>query len=182
MTARRSSSAPATTGRSWRPGSPPKVGPHRGRAIICDRGVAEANALAAESIAIERGIGHEEIAQTEALVACGGVQRDARPGVSPDRPRDGDRHGTRRGRARSTRPTTTCCWTPRGRPDSGLAQLLRFRGACATADSAAEREAATACLLNAEAELTKAAEALSGLLELAKVSAAAGRTATFEAN
>ena len=30
-------------------------------------GVAEANALAAESIAIERGIGTEEIAQTEAL-------------------------------------------------------------------------------------------------------------------
>jgi hypothetical protein len=30
---------------------------------------------------------------------------------------------------------------------TGLAQLLRFRGACATADSAAEREAATACLL-----------------------------------
>ena len=30
-------------------------------------GVAEANALAAESIAIERGIGTEEIAQSEAL-------------------------------------------------------------------------------------------------------------------
>jgi hypothetical protein len=43
---------------------------------------------------------------------------------------------------------------------TGLAQLLRFRGACATAQSAAEREAATACLLNAEAELTKAAEAV----------------------
>ncbi len=43
---------------------------------------------------------------------------------------------------------------------TGLAQLLRFRGACATADSAAEREAATACLLSAEAELTKAAQAV----------------------
>jgi hypothetical protein len=42
-----------------------------------------------------------------------------------------------------------------------LAQLLRFRGACATAKSPAEREAATACLLNADAELT-AAEAVSG--------------------
>jgi hypothetical protein len=30
-------------------------------------GVAEANALAAESIAIERGVGTEEIAQSEAL-------------------------------------------------------------------------------------------------------------------
>jgi len=60
--------------------------------------------------------------------------------------------------------------------------LLRFRGACATAESAAEREAATACLLNAEAELTKAAEAVSGLLELAKISAAAGRTGASDLN
>lgn len=65
---------------------------------------------------------------------------------------------------------------------TGLAQLLRFRGACATAESAAEREAATGCLLNADAELTKAAEAVSGLLELAKVSAAAGRTGSSDLN
>lgn len=65
---------------------------------------------------------------------------------------------------------------------TGLAQLLRFRGACATAESAAEREAATACLLSADAELTKAAEAVSGLLELANVSAAAGRTGASDLN
>jgi len=59
---------------------------------------------------------------------------------------------------------------------------LHFRGACATAQSAAAREAATACLLNAEAELTKAAEAVSGLLKLAKVSAAAGRTGASDLN
>jgi len=61
---------------------------------------------------------------------------------------------------------------------TGLAQLLRFRGACATAESAAAREAATGCLLNAEAELTKAARAVSGLLELSKISAAAGARAS----
>ena len=65
---------------------------------------------------------------------------------------------------------------------TGLAQLLRFRGACATAESGAEREAATACLLNAEVELTNAAAAVSGLLELAKVNAAAGRTGTSDLN
>ena len=65
---------------------------------------------------------------------------------------------------------------------TGLAQLLRFRGACTTADSAAERDAATACLLNAEAELTNAAQAVSGLLELAKISAAAGRTGASDLN
>jgi len=48
--------------------------------------------------------------------------------------------------------------------------------------STSEREAATACLLNAEAELTKAARAVSGLLELAKVSAAAGRTGEADLN
>ncbi len=65
---------------------------------------------------------------------------------------------------------------------TGLAQLLRFRGACATAESAAERDAATGCLLSAEAELTQAAEVVSGLLELAKVSAAAGRTGACDLN
>jgi hypothetical protein len=65
---------------------------------------------------------------------------------------------------------------------TGLAQLLRFRGACARAESAAEREAATVCLLSAEAELTKAVRAVSGLLELAKVSAAAGRTGEADLN
>ena len=65
---------------------------------------------------------------------------------------------------------------------TGLAQLLRFRGAAATAKSAAEREAATACLLNAAGELTNAAEAVSGLLELAKISAAAGRTGASDLN
>lgn len=48
--------------------------------------------------------------------------------------------------------------------------------------SAAEREGATACLLNAEAELATAAEAVSGLLRLAKVSAAAGRTGASDLN
>jgi hypothetical protein len=65
---------------------------------------------------------------------------------------------------------------------TGLAQLLRFRGDCATATSPAGQETATARLLNAESELTKAAEAVSGLLELAKVSAAAGRTGTADLN
>ncbi len=89
-----------------------------------NRAVFAGCATAAESIAIERGIGTEEIAQTEALA----VLLDAALQAA-----------------------------------TGLAQLLRFRGACATAQRAAEREAATACLLNAEAELTKAAEAVSVL-------------------
>lgn len=65
---------------------------------------------------------------------------------------------------------------------TGPAQLLGFRGDSATATTAADQEAATTRLLSAEAELTKAAEAVSGLLELAKVSAASGRTGTADLN
>jgi hypothetical protein len=129
-------------------------------------GVAEANALAAESIAIERGIGTEEIAQSEALA----LHSAAFNGMP-----DPVFHLTARAMAIVGLAAALQAAT-------GLAQLLRFRGACATADSAAEREAATACLLNAEAELTKAAKAVSGSLELAKVSAAAGRTGTSDLN
>jgi len=43
-------------------------------------GVAEANALAAESIAIERGVGPQQIAQTEALALhAAAFKRDAGP-------------------------------------------------------------------------------------------------------
>ena len=65
---------------------------------------------------------------------------------------------------------------------TGLAQLLRFRGDYVTAASPAGQEAATARLRNVEAELTKAAEAVSGLLKLAKISAALGRTGTADLN
>ena len=111
-------------------------------------GVAEANALAAESIAIERGVGTEQIAQTEALAlhaaAFNGMpdpvfHLTARAmaivtglaAVEPD-PRAGDNDVLLDAALQAA---------------TGLAQLLGFRGACATAQSAAEREAATACLL-----------------------------------
>ena len=146
-------------------------------------GVAEANALAAESIAIERGVSTEQIAQTEALA----LHAAAFNGMP-----DPVFHLTARAMA-------IVCGLATVEPDpraadndvlldaalqaaTGLAQLLRLRGACATAQTAAERDAATACLLSAEAELTKAAEAVSGLLELAKVSAAAGRTGASDLN
>jgi hypothetical protein len=50
----------------------------------------------------------------------GGVQRNARPGVPPGRPRNGDHHRPRRDRTRSTRPPrTTSSWTPHSRPRRG---------------------------------------------------------------
>jgi hypothetical protein len=64
---------------------------------------------------------------------------------------------------------------------TGLAQLLRFRGDVRVGGERRRARSGAGCLLN-EAELTKAAEAVSGLLELAKVSAAAGRTGTSDLN
>lgn len=146
-------------------------------------GVAEANALAAESIAIERGVGSEEIAQTEALA----LHAAALNGMP-----DPVFHLTARAMAIVT-GLAAVEPDPRAADNdvlldaalqaaTGLAQLLRFRGAVATAETAAERDRATACLLSAEAELSKAAEAVTGLLRLAEVNAAAGRTGTSDLN
>jgi hypothetical protein len=65
---------------------------------------------------------------------------------------------------------------------TALQQLLQFRGDCVTATSAAEQEAATARLLNAAGELKKATETVSGPLELARMTAASGRTGKSDLN
>lgn len=59
---------------------------------------------------------------------------------------------------------------------TALQQLLQFRRDCVSATSGAEQQVATARLLNAAAELKKAAETVSGLLELARMTAASGPT------
>jgi len=55
---------------------------------------------------------------------------------------------------------------------TGLQQLLSFRHACTTATSPADQQDA--------AELGKAAEAACGLIELARLTAASGRTGTTD--
>lgn len=146
-------------------------------------GVAEANALASESIALERGIGTEEIAGAEAIglhaAAFNGMPDpvfhlaaramaivSGLAAIEPD-PRAGENDALLDAALQAA---------------SGLAQLLRFRRDCATATSPAERDAATVRLLSAETELTQAARAITGLLKLANISAAAGRTGTADLN
>jgi hypothetical protein len=146
-------------------------------------GVAEANALAAESIAIERGVTTEEIARAEG-VALHAAAFNGMPdpvfhlaaramgiitglaAIEPD-PRA---------------PKNDLLLDAALQAATGLQQLLQFRGDCATATSAADQEAATARLVNAAAELTKATEAVSGLLELARMTAASGRTGKTDLN
>jgi len=110
-------------------------------------GVAEANALAAESIASERGVGPQQIAQTEALA----LHAAAFNGMP-----DPVFHLTARAMAIVT-GLAAVEPDPRA-PDNDVLLDAALQAATGS-DSAAEREAATACLLNAEAELTKAARA-----------------------
>lgn len=146
-------------------------------------GVAEANALAAEVLAIERGVGTVQIAEAEA-VALHAAALNGMP--------DPVFHLTARAMAIVT-GLAAVEPDPRAADNdlvldsalqaaTGLAGLLRFRGACVTADSSAQQEGALGTLLNARAELVKAAEAVSGLLELAEANAAAGRTGTPDLN
>jgi hypothetical protein len=146
-------------------------------------GVAEANALAAESIAIERGVSTEQIAQAEALALHAAAYNGMPDPVF---------HLTARAMAIITglaaiepdprAPKNDVLLDAALQAATGLQQLLQFRRDCTTATTAAQREAATARLLNAQAELAKAADAVSGLLELAKITAASGRTGEPDLN
>jgi hypothetical protein len=146
-------------------------------------GAAEANALAAESIAIERGVSTEQIAQAEALALHAAAYNGMPDPVF---------HLTARAMAIITSlaaiepdpraPKNDVLLDAALQAATGLQQLLQFRRDCTTATSAAQREAATARLLNAQAELANAADAMSGLLELAKITAASGRTGEPDLN
>jgi hypothetical protein len=65
---------------------------------------------------------------------------------------------------------------------TGLQQLLQFRGNVVSATTAAQRDAATARLQNAQTQLADAAEAIAGFFKLAEANAAAGRTGENDLN
>jgi len=140
------------------------------------QGAVEANTLAAKGIAIERGVGTEEIAASEALAlhaaACNGMPDPVFQllertigvlcGLSQIQP------------------------DPRAAPDdmllamarqaaSGLAQILQARHGITTAETPAQRDAVTAALINAGEQLGAAAEAVTSFFALAEQSWAAGR-------
>ena len=147
------------------------------------QGAAEANAVAAKGIAIERGIETEQIALSEALAlhaaayngmpdpvfhlverAMGIVAGLA--AVEPD-PRAGD----------SDMLLDTAL-----RAATSLAQLLQARQGFATAKTPAERDATTAALVNAGKQLRQAADEVDGFFTLAEASWAAGRRGTTDLN
>jgi hypothetical protein len=146
-------------------------------------GAAEANAVAAEAIAAERGTPSADIAAAEGLA----LHAAAFNGMP-------DPVFHLAGRA-MTIVTGLAAIEPDPRAPSrdvildaalqaatGLRQLLSFRYACTTATSPAEQKRATDILLSAAAELGKAAEAAGGIIELARLTAASGRTGTTDLN
>jgi len=147
------------------------------------QGAAEANAIAAKGIAIERGVGSEQIARSEALAlraaAYNGVPDPvfhlieraigivtALAAVEPD-PRAGE----------SDMLLDTAL-----RAATALAQLLQARRGFTTAETAAQRDATTAALINAGEQLRQAAEEIDAFFKLAEASWAAGRRGRDDLN
>jgi hypothetical protein len=128
-------------------------------------GAAEANAVAAESIAIQRGVSTEEIAQTEALALHAAAFNGMPDPVFHLAARAmGIITGLAAIEPDPRAPKNDLLLDAALQAATALQQLLQFRGDCVSATSGAEQQVATARLLNAAAELKKAAETVSGLL------------------
>lgn len=142
-----------------------------------------AQALAAESIALERGVPTEKIAEAEAMALHAGAfngipdpvfHLTARAmgvltglgALEPD-PRAGDRDAV----LDAALDVVTA-----------LVKLLGFRGDCVTADSAGEQAQAIAKLAQCAVGLTRAAEAVTGLVDLARMTSASGRRGRQDLN
>jgi hypothetical protein len=174
------------SGKSFNIGIDPD--PHKPRALNrlelakALQGAAEANALAAKGIAIERGVESEQIAGSEVLAlhaaAYNGmpdpvfhlVERaigivSGLAAVEPD-PRAGE----------SDMLLDTAL-----RAATAL-QLLQARHGFTTAETAAQRDATTAALISAGEQLRQAGEEIDGFFRLAEARWAAGRRGRDDLN
>ncbi len=146
-------------------------------------GAAEAQALAAESMAIEGRVSTGKIAEAEGLA----LHAAAFNGVP-----DPVFHLT--ARAMGIVAGLAAVEPDPAAPDrdalldaaldaaTALAKLLGFRGDCVTATTAADQTEAMSKLTDAAAGLTEAAEAVTGLVDLAHLTAAAGRRGKQDLN
>ena len=146
-------------------------------------GAAETQAMAAEALAIERGVATEQIA------AAGGLALPAAafngmpdPVLHPAARAMGVVTGLAAPEPGPRAPGAGVLPDAALQAATGLQQVLSFRHACTTATSPAEQKRATDILLSAAAELGKAAEAAGGIIELARLTAASGRTGTTDLN
>jgi hypothetical protein len=137
-------------------------------------GAAEAQALMAESIALEHGVPTERIAEAERLALHAGAFNGIPDPVFHLTARAmGVVTGLAATEPDPAVPDQDIILDAALRAATGLARLLGFRSDCVTATTAADQARATAKLTEAAAELTLAAEAVAGLLELARMTQAA---------
>ena len=146
------------------------------------QGAAEANALAAKGVAIERGVESERIAGSEALALHAAAYQGmpdavfhlveraigivtALAAVEPD---------SRAGGSDMLLGTALRA--------TALAQLLQARHGFPTAETVAQRDATTAALINACEQLRQAADEIDGFFRLAEASWAAGRRGRDDLN
>jgi len=138
-------------------------------------GAVEAQALVAESIAVEEGVPSEEIAQAEGLAlhagACNGIPD---PVLHLNARAMGIVTGLAAIEPDPRAPARDAILDAALRAAAGLVKLLGFRRDCVTATTHADQVPAK--LTEAGAELTAAAEAVTRLLELAHITAAAAPT------
>ena len=140
-------------------------------------GAVEAQALVAESIAVDEGVPSEEIAQAEGLAlhagACNGIPN---PVLHLTARAMGIVTGLAAIEPDPRAPARDAILDAALRAAAGLVKLLGFRRDCVTATTHADQAQATAKLTEAGAELTAAAEAVTRLLELAHITAASAPT------
>jgi hypothetical protein len=145
-------------------------------------GAAETQAMAAEALAIERGVATEQIAAAEGLALHAAAFNGMPDPVRHLAARDGRGHRPGRARTRPARPGADVLLDAALQAATGPQQLLAFRHDCTTVTTPAEQAAATAGLTSAAAELGKGAEAPYGLIELAEMTGWSGRTGKTDLN
>ena len=146
-------------------------------------GAAETQAMAAEALAIERGVATEQIAAAEGLALHAAAFNGMPDPVLHLAARAmGVVTGLAALEPDPRAPGAGVLLDAALQAAAGLQQLLAFRHDCTTVTTPAEQAAATAGLTSAAAELGKAAEALHGLIELAEMTGRSGRTGKTDLN
>ncbi len=145
-------------------------------------GAAETQAMAAEALAIERGVATEQIAAEGLALHAAAFTGMPDPVLHLAARAMGVVTGLAALEPDPRAPGADVLLDAALQAATGLQQLLAFRHDCTTVTTPAEQAAATAGLTSAAAELGKAAEALHGLIELAEMTGRPGRTGKTDLN
>ncbi|HVW34466.1 MAG TPA: DUF6245 family protein [Acidimicrobiia bacterium] len=146
-------------------------------------GVVEAQALMAQALAIEAGVPSEHVAAAESLALDAGAYNGIPdPLIHLTNRAMGIAAGVAALEPDPAAPGREVILDAAVHAANGLARLLQFRSDCTTATTPADHAQVTIELTDAAAQLAAAADAIGGLLALAHLGAATGRTGTTHLN